>query len=76
MKSKDGWSEDYEVKTQDTEMEINCLINKSRLMINFKTVREILRVYSQLMKVLGDQEQQKDGLITIRKQIVHDALMP
>ena len=74
MISRESHDEDYDTPITDSSMDVNCLINKSRIIINFKTCESILAVYASMMQALTDGETDHDNQIGERKEKLRDSL--
>lgn len=74
MKSNQYFDEDYEEAVENSTMEINCCINRSRLIVNIPTVSNFIKIYAQLMKFLEDGPKNYDQLVIENKKQMMKAL--
>ena len=74
MKSNQYYDDDYEEVVENSTMEINCCINRSRLIVNIPTVSNFIKIYAQLMKFLEDGPKNYDQLVIENKKQMMKAL--
>ena len=52
---KSEFDQELDEEVSRSEMDINCNLNHQRIIVNFPTVTNVLKVYTQLMEVLNSR---------------------
>ena len=74
MKSYKEFDEDfYEIVTV-SEMEVSCVVNRSRIVLNIPSIKDLIAVYMMYIKFLNDAPKNYNELISEEKQLISGAL--
>ena len=50
IKYSEHWDDELDEKVQNSEMDINVLINQTRFIVNMPTVAALINVYNELIR--------------------------